>query len=50
MQLQVDTEDEGEVGGIVGRTAYRVCAEGLSNAAKHGAPGPVTRPPLHPER
>lgn len=42
MQLEGDTEDEGEVGSIVGRTAYRVCAEGLSNAAKHGAPGLVT--------
>jgi glucose-6-phosphate-specific signal transduction histidine kinase len=27
--------------GPLSRTAYRICAEALSNAAKHGRPGPV---------
>lgn len=34
-------EETGETPAILRRTAYRICAEALANAAKHGTPGPV---------
>lgn len=34
-------EESGETPAILSRTAYRICAEALANAAKHGGPGPV---------
>lgn len=33
--------DPADLPGVPSRMAYRICAEGLSNAAKHAAPGPV---------
>lgn len=39
MTVHSTVELHGEVPSIVDATAYRICAEGLSNAAKHGAGG-----------
>lgn len=41
MSLDTSTGEVGEVPALVSHTAYRVCAEGLTNAAKHGVAGPV---------
>ncbi|WP_109507590.1 sensor histidine kinase [Nocardioides speluncae] len=41
MSLDASTGEVGEVPALVSHMAYRVCAEGLTNAAKHGVAGPV---------
>jgi signal transduction histidine kinase len=42
MPLQAEVPADLDVPGPLSRTAYRVCAEALSNAAKYAGPGPVT--------
>lgn len=41
MSVDASTGEVGEVPALISHTAYRVCAEGLTNAAKHGVAGPV---------
>lgn len=42
MALDLGTDLDLRVPGPLSRLAYRICAEALSNAAKHAAPGTVT--------
>jgi signal transduction histidine kinase len=42
LALDVDMDPDLRIPGPLSRTAYRICAEALSNAAKHAGPGSVT--------
>jgi signal transduction histidine kinase len=41
MTLEIDVDSDLRIPGPLSRAAYRICAEALSNAAKHAGPGPV---------
>jgi signal transduction histidine kinase len=41
MTLEIDVDSDLRIPGPLSRAAYRICAEALSNAAKHAEPGPV---------